>query len=73
MKVLGCKVEDEIYNQFASFGCISDTLREIVKDFLVKQSETTVNHTFSGNEHQSIQEKKLQGIYRFLSTYEVSK
>ncbi len=73
MKVLGCKVEDEIYDQFASFGCISDTLREIVKDYLLKQPETTVNPSNSGNKYQSIREKKLQAIYRFLDSLEVSK
>jgi len=47
MKVLGCKVSDEVYDQFASFGCISDTLGKLVREFLVNQSKTTVNHTDS--------------------------
>lgn len=70
MKVLGVKVEDEIYNEFAKYGTISDTLRKLVMDFLNRQTETEVNHTNSKVEYQRIRERKLREIHVFLQSLE---
>jgi hypothetical protein len=57
MRVLGCKVSDETYEQFKSLGRpISDSLRDAITIYLAEYDtdrNTQVNHTETCVNHQT--------------------
>lgn len=64
MKVLGTKVSDDFYNEFAKLGNISMHLRKAAEIYLqaytnskVNHTETVVNHIIPDDEIQSTLEE----------------
>jgi predicted RNA-binding Zn-ribbon protein involved in translation (DUF1610 family) len=74
MKILGCKVSNEIYEQFKSLGPISDSLRKAITQFLEYQqnqrttevnpsvkrvNQTNKDHTYNNESNHQQQFSRL--------------